>query len=343
MRRYLLHVFFVFLITTTPVGAGADSGSIREDFASTPSPDNWYVCRRPENNFRFGQKQDEGRTALVATVRPEPKTFALWREHHVGCLDDRSEYERDGDERAEIWESDRARLKLGTDIWYRFDMYLDNSLSKDSKRFVSGQWKEHKAARGGPLLAQRFTGRRFTVSVEQDNLDPARKPDDVLCRVLVADQSPLSESPAGWPHDDKAKEVPPKRGVWANTSAMHPSVIVAKEAGCARDIVAQQFHVLPDPFGRWTTMVYHLALTPDDKALVELWADGTKIAFVKGRIGYAKAGERFTQYFKFGPYRDPETYDTVTKLANFVRSPLRKDVDPTGELTLEPPTEQNQQ
>ncbi|MGR9400224.1 heparin lyase I family protein [Rhizobium leguminosarum] len=338
MRRFLSPVLFIVLAGCTHVLAGYENSVVKEYFRSAPSTKNWYVCHRPENNFSFGETDASGKTALVATVKPEPKTYALLKQHHAGCLEEGSDYQRDGDERAEIWESDEARLKLGTDVWYRFDMYIDDSLTANSKRFVSGQWKEHKAARGGPLLAQRFTGGRFIVTVEQDNHDPARKPDDVLCRVLVADQFPLSLSPAGWPHDDKAKELPPRLEAGSHVKTMSVMVDVAKNPGCARDIVAKQYHVLPAPFGRWTTMVYHFALTPDENAFVEIWADENKIAMVKGRIGYAKEGDRSFEYFKFGPYRDPESYDTVTKLANFVRSTSRNDVDPTGKLTPDAPS-----
>jgi hypothetical protein len=337
MRRSLSPILFVFLASCTHGLADPDNQLVREDFTSAPSSRNWYFCHRPENAFRFGDIDSSGTTALVATVRPEPKVFAL-REHHAGCLDEGSEYQRDGDERAEIWESKAARLPLGTDVWYRFDMYVDDSLKTSSKRFVSGQWKEHDAARGGPLLAQRFTGRRFTITVEQDNHDRARKSDDVLCRVLVADQFPLSESPAGWPHDDKAKEVPPRSSSGTRMKTFNLDVDVAKDRGCARDIVATQFNTLPDPFGRWTTMVYHLGLTPDNKAFVEIWANGKKIARVDGRIGYAKEGSRSSEYFKFGPYRDPESFETTAKLANYVRSKSRNDVDPTGKLAPDTPS-----
>jgi len=36
------------------------------------------------------------------------------------------------------------------------------------------------------MLAQRFTGRHFTITIGQDNDDPARDPEDVDCRVIIA-------------------------------------------------------------------------------------------------------------------------------------------------------------
>ncbi|MDO1583613.1 heparin lyase I family protein [Rhizobium oryzicola] len=340
MRGFFAPILLISLFACSHAVADSGLAIVSEDFSAAPSDKYWYVCHRPENSFSFG-KTDDGKTAMVATVKPEPKTFAFLKEHHGSCLDEGSVYQRDGDERAEIWESDAVRLKLGADVWYRFDMFIDESLNAASKRFISGQWKEDKAARGGPLLAQRFTGGRFIITVEQDNHDPARKQDDVLCRVLIADQYPLSLSPAGWPHDDKTKDIPPRlaAGSYSTTMMMAGTTPdVAKDQGCARDINVTQYSTLPSPFGRWTTMVYHFALRPDQHAFVDIWANGHKIASVKGRIGYQKEGNRSTEYFKFGPYRDPESYETVTKLANFMRSGSRQDADPTGKLTPDGPS-----
>ncbi|WP_189637605.1 MULTISPECIES: heparin lyase I family protein [unclassified Rhizobium] len=322
-------LLFAALVGCGHTEAGGSTNTIKEDFASAPSTTRWYVCHRPENSFHFG-KDHSGRTAMVATVRPEPEALALLKEHHDNCLDESYEYKRDGKERAELWENRDTWLPLGTDVWYRFDMFVDKRLKPTAKRLVIGQWKEQGGARSGPLVAQRFTGRRFTISVEQDNLAPMDKPDNVLCRVLVADQLPLSLSPAGWQHDDNAEIVPPvNHRVAPMVLSIQP--VTAKDPGCARGIVAEQYHTLPDPFGQWRTMVFHLRLKPDD-ALLEIWADGVKIGRTTGRIGYANKGSRENQYFKFGPYRDPENFETVIKLANYIRSTSRSEVDPTGKL-----------
>ncbi|MGR9503679.1 heparin lyase I family protein [Rhizobium leguminosarum] len=321
----------------TPLLLAALAGcnhTVREDFASEPSGKNWFVCHRPENTFRFGNVDPTQKTAMVATVKPEPRTFALRKEGHASCQDEQGDYKRDGKERAEIWEARHRWLHFGTDVWYRFDMYVDDRLEPTAKRLVAGQWKEEAGARDGPLLAQRFTGKRFTITVEQDNFGSKGKPDDTLCRVLVADQLPLSESPAGWPHDDNAEDLPPRRFLISAPKAIAEDTTEATDRGCARDIVPLQYHPLPNPFGHWTTMVFHLRLTPEN-GLVEIWADGVKISKTTGRIGYAKPGERGAQFFKFGPYRDPEHFETAMMLANYVRSTSRKEVDPTGKLAPE--------
>lgn len=330
MRSFLAPLMVAALVGCTQAHAGSATATIKESFSSEPSKDRWYLCHRPENSFKFGP-DGSGRNAMVATVKPEPKVLTFRNDHHVGCLDEDSEYKRDGKERAEIWESRETWLPLGTDVWYRFDMFVDERLEPTAKRLVIGQWKEQGGARGGPLLAQRFTGRHFTITVEQDNLAPKKKADEVLCRVLVADQLPLSLSPAGWPHDDNAEIVPPIDQRMA-TMGLPDGPVTAKDPGCARGIVAEQYHVLPDPFGHWRTMVFHLKLRPDE-AIVEIWAEGVKIGKTTGRIGYAKNGAHENEYFKFGAYRDLESFETVVKLANYVRSTSRKEVDPTGKLT----------
>lgn len=305
--------------------------TIKEDFASRPSDRNWFVCDRPENNFRFGKIDATGKTAMVATVMQEPKATTFRQEKHGGCRDEHGDYTRDGKERAEIWERKTRWLPLGTDVWYRFDMYVDERLKPAAKRLVSGQWKEEGSARDAPLLAQRFTGRKFTITVEQDNLATNRRSGDTLCRVLVADQFPLSLSPAGWPHGDDGGEVPVHRFAATAPLSSTNGVIEATDPGCARLILPLQYHTLPDPFGQWTTMVFHLRFAPTD-GLVEIWANGVKIGKTTGRIGYAKPGERGAQFFKFGPYRDPEKFETIMKFTNYVRSTSRNEVDPTGKL-----------
>ncbi len=329
MRLFWTPLILAGLVACTHAQGSDSTAAIRESFASEPSKDRWYLCRRPENTFKFGP-DNSGRNAMVATVKPEPKVFTFRKDHNDGCLDEGSEYKRDGKERAEIWESRDTWLPLGTDVWYRFDMFVDERLEPSTKRLVIGQWKEQGGARGGPLLAQRFAGRRFQITVEQDNLAPMEKADNVLCRVLVADQLPLSLSPAGWPHDDNAEVVPPVDHRMA-TMSLSTGPVTAQDAGCARGVVAVQYHVLPDPFGHWRTMVFHLKLSRDE-GLVEMWADGVKIGKTTGRIGYAKKGAHENEYFKFGAYRDPEGFETVVKLANYVRSTSRKEVDPTGKL-----------
>ena len=47
---------------------------------------------------------------------------------------------------------------------------------------------------------------------------------------------------------------------------------------------------------------------------------------VKGRIGY-RDGTTGLQYFKYGPYRDPASYDDTAFIAQYRRGPTRADVE----------------
>lgn len=88
---------------------------------------------------------------MTATVRPRVgiQAFAP-AATHSGCRDADGNYEPDGrNERAELWEEDSVWLPLGTDIWYRFDMYVDDSVVPGADRTVIGQWKQTS----GPLDA----------------------------------------------------------------------------------------------------------------------------------------------------------------------------------------------
>jgi hypothetical protein len=81
---------------------------------------------------------------------------------------------------------------------------------------------------------------------------------------------------------------------------------------------------LPDPFGRWVDMVYHLKSGP--AGLVEVWANGQPVVRAAGLVGYPDDGK--IQYFKFGPYRAPVPYVTTAHLDNFTRGGSFREVDP---------------
>jgi len=331
MQNRIVFLSLLLISSCCAVTGKLSASAIVDDFApSTPSKQ-WFVCNRPENRFSFGDKIAE-RTTMTSTVEPLSRPKGL-REKHTGCIDeDTKDYTPDGDERAELWESREVWIGLGTDIWYRFDMYVDNSITAETGRFVIGQWKEEDSGRNAPLVAQRFNGRNFAITVEQDNRASGHKELDNLCRVLIGGQRSLAERPAGWPHGDQ-EPVPPKSVATVMTKSLLSGPVVAKDPGCATDIRAEQYATLPDPFGKWTTMVYHLKLTPDGSSLIEIWANGKRIGKTTGRIGFDKDRPHKRQYFKFGSYRDPAPFSTTTRLANFHRSGKRNEIDPSGKLT----------
>lgn len=285
---------------------------------------------------------------MTATVRPREDLFIVGlMAGHSGCQDADGNYKPDGkNERAELWEAVTVWQPLGTDIWYRFDMFVDASVPPDADRLVIGQWKQNNGPEdASPVLAQRFNGRTFTITIEQNNDDPARDPADTQCRIFVAAQASSPKQPgSGDAHSLIAPLLfqPPLHE--APLSIGHDSADVShtflsnsgnKLAGCSRDISVENFHPLPDPFGKWTMMVFHHRVLADGNGLVEIWANGQKISRTTGRIGFRPSTPNGKQYFKFGPYRNHAAYVTTTRLSRYLRSTSRAEVDPDGTLAPE--------
>jgi hypothetical protein len=213
----------------------------------------------------------------------------------------------DKSERAELWEANRTWLKFGTEVWYAFTMYVDPSVSPREQRLVIGQWKGENDK--SPMIAQRFTEHRFTISVEQDNDAGRSDPRDLQCRIYVAhDDGPAGAGDEGQPRRLKA----PSSARLPVDSVSHDLAEVIHDPShlCARDIEIQHYNDLPDAFGHWTRMLYHIKATADSGGLLEIWANGAPIVSVRGRFGF-RADRGTTQRFKFGPYRNrpgPTTY-----------------------------------
>ncbi len=97
--------------------------------------------------------------------------------------------------------------------------------------------------------------------------------------------------------------------------------------GRARDcrVAVERFAELPASDSGWIDMVYRIRSGPGGDGLVEVWANGRRVARASGAIGY----EGMTrQFFKFGPYRDPAAYPTTVYLDSFRRGGSYAEVDP---------------
>ncbi|WFP94941.1 heparin lyase I family protein [Ensifer adhaerens] len=304
-----------FILSLSMLGISSVCSSciktLSDDFSQLEPSSIWFVCHRDENSFSFGKVPGEARTAMTATVRPRLgiQAFAP-AATHSGCRDADGNYEPDGrNERAELWEEDSVWLPLGTDIWYRFDMYVDDSVVPGADRTVIGQWKQTSGPLdASPVLAQRFTNRTFTITIEQDNDRPGRNPADAQCRILVATEASSSDEIGhGGEHDVLAppSSVPEKSTVLSighasDSIRYDPIRGFSKAVDCTiDDISITTFHPLPEVFGTWTTMVYHVRFLPDHNGLVEVWANGKAIARAAGRIGFRPTTPRSRQYFKF--------------------------------------------
>ena len=95
--------------------------------------------------------------------------------------------------------------------------------------------------------------------------------------------------------------------------------------GCR--VAVERFADLPPSDSGWIDMVYRIRADAGGDGLVEVWANGRRIARATGAIGYD--GMR-RQFFKFGPYRDPVGYPTTVYLDNFRRGASLAQVDPSG-------------
>ena len=93
--------------------------------------------------------------------------------------------------------------------------------------------------------------------------------------------------------------------------------------GCRVEV--ERFADLPRSDSGWIDMAYRIRADPDGDGLVEVWANGRRIARATGAIGHD--GMR-RQFFKFGPYRDPVAYATTVYLDNFRRGASLAQVDP---------------
>ena len=336
------------LISAAWVAIAASPASaqvIRDDFSSGGlSPRNWFVCRRPENEFKLVQSEDAAFRAVEATVRPRKDMVFAMLVAHPACANSGVPFEPERDERAELWEADDIRLEFGTDVWYRFSFMVDPAVPADAGRLVIGQWKQANSATGtSPVIAQRFNGRAFTITVEQDNTAPDRAPNDPQCRLWVAVdrnaalEAGRSESHGlallGRPlHEPQSPALPgdlPSAGhddfEVSHRQTLRPDG-ARVPAACKQDIEVTRLGVLPDVFGRWVTMLYHIRLDGPSEPL-EIWADGQPIAKVRGRIGFRTNGPG-KQYFKFGPYRDHQAYATFARMTRYARGFRREDVEP---------------
>ena len=338
--RALVVTVAVFAVAVTMLSTAlvepSEAQTLRDDFTGPGfSTDIWYPCFRDENVLSIVPVPERGFNAAMLLVNPRKDIESIaWSSRHSGCRQRvGASYRRDNkEERAEVWEADSKHLKFGTEVWYRFSMYIDPTIPRtDGNRLVIGEWKED----GGhsPMVAQRFVNRHFTITIEQDNDSPARMKGDDDCRILVAHDEGLPTS--GLTDFDDGT------GLRLAALSLQDGFVIASDghdrldipydgatgsSPCATDIRIGSFRNLPNVFGRWTVMMYHLRASVDGDGILEVWANGLPIVSVSGRIGFRDhcTGR---QYFKFGPYRDHVAYSTYAMLAKFARGPTRADVD----------------
>ena len=207
-------------------------------------------------------------------------------------------------QRNEIRIANHLRLRFGAEAWYSFSFKIVGDISEHgSMRWVIGQWKQESD--GSPFLAQRYDNGVFHITVQDND-----------CRVIVAQ--------AGG-HPDGLHAHRANLGYASLAFLSDPYLY-----DCESDIRIEHGDappVLPDPYGQWVDMLYRVRGGRNGRGLIEIWANGTFIARVRGSLGYDDAAGP-TQYFKIGHYRYPIAAATTLYFDDFRRGDNRGAVEP---------------
>ncbi len=286
---------------------------VHDDFQGAEvSPENWFVCRRPENAMQVVARPGGGRAVQLLAHRVRPRILRLEEflalERHGGCIDGDGKYRPDGTQRAELWEKRELVEPFGTETWIQFEfMVASPPPGAAVPHLVIGQLKQDGDR--SPVLAQRFSRRQFMVTINQDNDSPGRNPKDTDCRIIVAHDASL-RTPFASSVGQDAREV-------VHAPPIGPG---APNSGCRLGVTVDSRELLPSPFDQWVRMTYRIKPGIND-GLLEVWADGTLVAKAAGRIGY-RDNVAGSQYFKFGPYASPSlSHDVKAYLARYRRAP----------------------
>jgi polysaccharide lyase-like protein len=333
MRRWHTIVAKAALLVVAAVAAGLPHSSaaqvIRDDFNGRGFDRMiWAPCPRSENELSIVRDPALERAVARLTVRPRQPVLVLGLSVLSRNCRGEDPFD-DGAERAEIWEAPGVRLSFGADVWYGFDMYIDGAVSPREDRLVVGQWKGPRD--DSPMVAQRFDGRVFTITIEQPNRAPDHDPRDTQCRILVAHDANLPRhAETDLPHGELLFET-------AGTED-GPELVIASVGhdargnihggqSCRTGVSVEPHNLLPDVFGTWVRMVYHLKIAGDEHGLLEVWANGVPIVTVRGQIGFPGRGWNDKQYFKFGPYRNQNQLPAIyAQLSRYARGPSKQDV-----------------
>ncbi|AMJ61879.1 polysaccharide lyase [Bosea sp. PAMC 26642] len=232
-------------------------------------------------------------------------------------------------ERAEVWE--RPELLVGYDetVWYGFSLFVNDPVPQDDGRYVVAQWKREivPGIEGdySPFMALRLYKGRLGVTIETDLVEAfpiggPKRPNGCLpgeARVL------------------NRPTVRQTRALVAVESGMTADLYPGYFDSCAPGIIVTRHADLPPAQNGWIDFVFRSRPGPAGDGHVEILADGTHIATVKGHIGHAGPGLDRNQYFKFGPYRAPHSQDWTLTFDDFRRGPRCTDVIRSGQCPAE--------
>ena len=317
-----------------------------------------------ENNFQPDIPLPTGAAGLKLGIRPPPNAVMLAEKLHKSCMPqgaagdhtERAEiweqdclYEKYG---WEIWQkfslfvdplAEPAKDRLVIGQWKKgkpavlspcTGAVTASALPLPKPKKPSDDWGP------SPFLALRFERREFSITIEQQDFSKQASSETDECRITLAvdEARPLNylrvlqHGGVKAPNQTVLVRMQQAAG---DPGAFVPDAAEA-QASCMRGVEIKRFAALPKPFGQWVTLQIHFHIEGGLGAggasgdLVEIWADGTMIATASGRIGTAPhanlTGALVTpQYFKFGPYRDPERWPLMAWIAHY--SKAHREVD----------------
>jgi Polysaccharide lyase len=222
-------------------------------------------------------------------------------------------------ERAEVWERPESWADYDQGVWYGFAVKFEQPIPQDDHRYVIAQWKREIDGTPGdfsPFLAIRLNRGKLFATVETnlvstDSIGPEGKP--ARC--------PEGETPV-WlrPETNQTRALVATSGDWSDLNG-------TRFNACTGEIrVIHRGSDLPAPESGWIDFAIYSKPGPDGTGHIEIFANSSWIATIKGRIGHAEKGLGKYQYFKFGPYRDAHANIWTLYYDDFRRSPDCKDV-----------------
>ena len=263
-------------------------------------------------------KRDKGGAYLRLAVEKDAYTKA-------------TDGEPDMRDRCELRDS---KVKLGTAVWYSFEMRVERGFPEVDARFVCAQMKApyYDANGGSPLFALRLDHGRYFATIEHlyETKDVRFVHGTERSRYLTPyDGSGSCPSasvraldhhvfPNG-PSDFKELQV---RAVFATDSRGLPGYLKRQFLSCTSGVQVRTSGVLPDDIHRWWRFKVALAPTnvKDSDGIVQLFASDPAdpaerlVATATGEFGHVGYADPATntgpipgeaqQYFKVGPYRD---------------------------------------
>jgi hypothetical protein len=226
--------------------------------------------------------------------------------------------ENDGDcsERAEVWERKKVLARYHAPVWYAFSMKLLEPIPADDHRYLLAQWKREMTSEAekpySPFMALRLDKGKLVVTVETDEVEATE---------IGTPERPLGCKPGetlvnNRPHERQT------RALVAWEAAMDTSTWRFYN-GCTRAIGVTHA-------SGWMDFVFHIRTGPTGGGLIEIIANGQRVATVAGHIGHEGKGLGDKQYFKFGPYRSGHDGRWTVLYDRFRRGPSCSDVAPEG-------------